>query len=56
MSSPLHCPVEDTLSVIGGKWKSVIIWHLQEKTKRFGELKKQINVSMASSGMLQQQQ
>ena len=32
------CPVETTLKVIGGRWKVLIIHHLLESTKRFGEL------------------
>nr|WP_275888961.1 winged helix-turn-helix transcriptional regulator [Desulforhopalus vacuolatus] len=28
------------MEVIGGKWKGVILYHLLEKTYRFGELKK----------------
>jgi len=36
------CPVELAIRVIGGKWKPVILWQLKEKTKRFGELKRDI--------------
>ena len=32
------CPVEDTLAVIHGRWKVLIIHFLLEGTKRFGEL------------------
>lgn len=47
------CPVTATLQVIGGKWKSVILWQLRDQTYRFGELKKQIpNISQK---MLSQQ-
>lgn len=40
------CPVETTLSLIGNKWKVLILRELLTGTKRFGELKKNIgNVS-----------
>jgi len=32
------CPVESTIQAIGGRWKVLIIHHLLEETKRFGEL------------------
>lgn len=31
-----------TMDYIGGKWKSVVLWYLKNKTLRFAELKKQI--------------
>lgn len=36
------CPVETTLSLIGDKWKVLILRDLMTGTKRFGELKKSI--------------
>ncbi len=35
------CSVELTLDILGGKWKSLILWHLNEYgTLRFSEVKK----------------
>lgn len=40
------CPVETTLTLIGDKWKVLILRDLLTGTKRFGKLKKSIgNVS-----------
>jgi DNA-binding HxlR family transcriptional regulator len=38
-----NCEKELTLSIIGGKWKMLILWYLgKEGTKRFGEFRKLI--------------
>jgi DNA-binding HxlR family transcriptional regulator len=34
----VSCPVETTIAAIGGRWKVLVIHHLLEGTKRFGEL------------------
>ncbi len=40
------CPVETTLTLIGDKWKVLILRDLMTGTKRFGELKRSVgNVS-----------
>jgi len=40
-SKKYYCYFELTLQVIGGKWKSIILYHLgKAKVLRFGELKK----------------
>ncbi|GHO69989.1 hypothetical protein KSC_088810 [Ktedonobacter sp. SOSP1-52] len=36
------CPVEVTLSIVGGKWKLQIVYCLLNGTKRFGELRRLI--------------
>lgn len=36
------CPVEAALAVIGGKWKGIILHHLNNETRRFNELKRLI--------------
>ena len=35
-----NCPVEATLSLIGGKYKPIILYHLIDGEKRFNELQK----------------
>ena len=34
------CGLEASLSVIGGKWKFLIIWQLAGRPRRFGELRR----------------
>jgi DNA-binding HxlR family transcriptional regulator len=36
----LYCPVEITAGIIGGKWKPLILFYLQDQTRRFGEIQK----------------
>ena len=42
MNKEFNCPVEATISLIGGKYKSVILFHLMGKTLRYSELHKKI--------------
>ena len=37
-----HCALDITMTYIGGKWKTVVLWYLRKDRKRFGELKKLI--------------
>lgn len=47
------CPVEATLSLIGGKYKAIILWHLMNHTLRYSELHKRM--PNATDKMLTQQ-
>lgn len=53
MSQNNNCPVAETLELIGGKYKALILWHLSEGTLRFSELRQRI--SNATPKMLTQQ-
>jgi len=33
-----QCPVTATLQLIGGKWKTIILYYLWSGTRRFGEI------------------
>ena len=53
MDIPENCPVEATLELIGGKYKSLILWHLSDGKLRFSELRSRIR--RATPKMLTQQ-
>ena len=35
-----NCPVEAALDIIGGKWKSIILFRVMEETRRFTDIRK----------------
>ncbi|MDQ1008619.1 DNA-binding HxlR family transcriptional regulator [Streptomyces sp. V4I23] len=37
-----HCGIDAAVDVVGGKWKPHILWALNDGTRRFGELKRQV--------------
>lgn len=47
------CSIDVTLAVIGGKWKTSILWHLSGQTMRFSELQRRF--SETTRKMLTQQ-
>jgi len=48
-----HCPVAATVKLIGGKYKTLILWNLLEQTLRFSQLSRAI--PCATPKMLTQQ-
>lgn len=48
-----NCAIEATLDLIGGKYKSIILWRLINRTLRFNEISKEI--PQATPKMLTQQ-
>ncbi|WP_416409346.1 winged helix-turn-helix transcriptional regulator [Agrobacterium rosae] len=37
-----ECGLDVALAVMGGKWKPMILYHLQHGPRRFGDLKRQV--------------
>ena len=37
-----HCAMDITMHFVGGKWKTVVLWYLKNRTLRFTELKQLI--------------
>ena len=53
-ATKLHCTVEAAIAVIGGKYKAIIIWWLNEKgVMRYSEMQRR--VAQATAKMLSQQ-
>ncbi|WP_163339022.1 helix-turn-helix domain-containing protein [Desulfopila sp. IMCC35008] len=48
-----HCPVEVSMNMLSGKWNCLMLWHLNEGTKRYKELER--IVPAVSQKMLTQQ-
>jgi DNA-binding HxlR family transcriptional regulator len=42
MEKIYSCSFSYAIDCISGKWKGMILWHLSNETKRYGELKKLI--------------
>ena len=53
MKQPFNCPIEATLSLIGGKYKPLILWHLRLRPLHYMELQRRI--PRATAKMLTQQ-
>ncbi len=37
-----HCALDVTMDLVGGKWKTIVLWYLRKDKKRFSELRKLI--------------
>ncbi|WP_207933406.1 helix-turn-helix domain-containing protein, partial [Actinomadura sp. GC306] len=39
---PYICALDAAMDVVGGKWKALILWALDERLHRFGELRRSL--------------
>lgn len=53
IDNPLQCPIVNSINVIGGKWKPIILHMLSSGTLRFGQIKR--NIPPVSQKVLTQQ-
>ena len=37
-----QCGIDAAMDVVGGKWKVLILWALEERPRRFGELRREL--------------
>ena len=37
-----HCALDVTMEMVGGKWKTIVLWYLRKDRKRFSELRRSI--------------
>lgn len=38
-----HCALDVTMELVGGKWKTIVLWYLRKDKKRFSELRRSIS-------------
>ena len=48
-----HCGLDAALAVMGGKWKPLLLYHLQSGPRRFGDLKRLV-VGISEKMLIQQ--
>lgn len=44
---PAECPLEDCLRFLSGAWTPKILWYLQNESRRFGDLKRDLGTISA---------
>lgn len=40
MKKDFICPLEATMDLLGGKWRTLILWHLMQEKLRFSQIQK----------------